>query len=168
MSYPFLPAPFETQNKKDDDASIIDSLVQETNAPADPHGAIEPVPADTKVKPRSATRLYAQTYQVYIGNPPILIFPADLNRVNCHVSIYSLNDTPANITRQDYVIINDEAGKISNGANGINIVAHHNRTVDLDGHTGAVYFTPGPLLTAFIEVSAYAVSEMPDGTVIPL
>ena len=168
MSYPFLPAPFETQDKKDDDAIVIDQLVQETNAPADIHGAIEPVLPDTKVKPASVTRIISQTYQVYIGNPPVRLLTEDVKRVACRLKVYSLNDTPANITRQDYIIINDEAGKISSGATGINIVCHHNQEVDLDGHTGAVWFIHGPLLTAFIEVSIWAVTEMPAGEVIPL
>lgn len=142
---------------RDDDGRVLDSLVQSTDAPATP--VVESIAPAPLVFPKPITRIFADTEQMYIGDAPRRLLSEDLKRQTCRVKVYSLNDTAANITWRDFVIISDEKGKVSNGTAGINIVVHHGQSVDLDGHTGALWVIPGSLLTAVIEICAWGVSD---------
>lgn len=147
---------FGSQDLTDDDPQVIDDLVSQTNAPADIKNAVVPVQQPPKSTPLNPTRIQANTNIFSGGALPQMLLSEDLNRNICRVRVYSSATTPG---FNDYVIINDEKGKISNGTAGINIVARHNQLIDLDGHTGAVYATPGLGITASIEASAYGITH---------
>jgi hypothetical protein len=160
MSAPLESPEFENLfvgNTHDDDGAVIDSFFVETDTAALP--VTERIAPAKLIKPKAATRLVAQTLTMYIDSDVQRIMSEDLSRSTCRIKVYSLNDTPASITRQDYVIINDERGKVSNGTSGINVVIHHNQSADFDGHTGALYVKTSPLLTAFIEITGYGIVE---------
>jgi hypothetical protein len=142
---------------RDDDGPVIDSLVQEVDRPAAP--VVESISPAPLIEPPRMTRVLANTEVMYIGDQPRRLMPADPTRQTCRVRVYSLNDTPANITRQDYVIVADELGKVSNGVSGICVVIRHNSSADFDGHTGALWVYPSQLLTAFIEITSWGVAK---------
>lgn len=163
MSTPPYPATeppiFQTQNLHDDDAQVIDDLVQETNAPADPRFGVVPSIEVPQYKPIPVTRLYTATAVLGGGADPYPLLPEDVNRVTCRIRVFSTNAVAANITYNDFALFADNRGLASSRAQNYLITCHHSEVVDLDGHTGAVWVVPGPGMTAAIEVSAWGVTS---------
>jgi hypothetical protein len=157
--YDYLgPAVFTTQDLKDDDPAVIDSLVQETNAPADLKYGVEPYHPVPQYKPNPITRLFTATVLLSGGADPYQLLPEDVNRITCKLSAYSTNATPANITYNDFCLVGDNRGLVSARSNTFLCACHHLQERDLYGHTGALWVIPGPGMTAAIEVTAWAVT----------
>lgn len=159
MSTPsFFPEPFSTQDIHDDDPQVIDSLVQETNAPADIKYGVEPVSEVPQFQPVPVTRLFTATVLLSGGADPYPLLPEDVNRKTCRIRVFSTNAVSANITYNDFALFADNRGLASTRAQNFLITCHHGEIIDLDGHTGAVWCVPGPGMTAAIEVSAWGVT----------
>lgn len=161
--YPYTPKPFETQNLNDDDPIVMDELVKTTSAPADIHGAIEPVVKPTDYRPKAATRALTSTVRIPTvanGGQVQRITSEDLNRATCKLRGYSKATTPS---FDDYVIVADDPGKIASGSVQAANILRHNQTLDWDGHTGPIFITPGPATTDIFEVTAWGITTL-DGT----
>lgn len=155
--YPAIPPPFGTQNLKDDDPEVIDSLIQATSAPADIHEGIVPVIPVPQFKPVPVTRFYATTAVLALGAQAYKILNEDINRLTCRLRITS---TAASPTYADYVLIGDNFGSTSFASQNYLLTAHHGGgDVSLDGHTGNVFIIPGPSITGNIEVTAWGVTS---------
>lgn len=165
-AYPYLPAPLSTQDFTDDDPQVLDSLVQETNAPADLSGGIVPTTLPPAYKPKNSTKVFGTFVSLSGGAPPQRLLGEDVDRGTCKVKVYS---SASPITFNDYVIVTDDLGNLAYEAGVISsrqslaIVAHHGETLDFDGHTGQLWVIPGNGITATITVTAYGVTSI-DGS----
>jgi hypothetical protein len=154
--YPFLPGPFQTENLKDDDPEVIDSLIQATTAPADIKYGIQPEAVIPQFQPVPVTKLFTATTVLAVGADPYPLLPEDVNRLTCRMTIFSLAVTPA---YADYVLIGDNRGATSARNQNYLITGHHAQIIDLDAHTGQVWVIPGPSIAANIEITAYGVTS---------
>ncbi len=143
---------------KDDDPQVIDSFFIETDAPATPQTeALKQRPLE---QPAKTTRLITGTRVVQIGDSPMQILPADVNRK----SLKLLMTTPdGNATATDYINIADNNGNVSQAlATGAESGCLRMRAwaVDhtMDGHTGAVYIAGSLGQTLALEVTWVAVT----------
>lgn len=161
--YPHFPEPLSTQDFKDDDAIIIDQMLETTSAPADPRGALGPSTLGQQYKAKPVTRLYAQTFVLSGGAQPQQLLQEDVNRGTCKVKAFSTADPLSGVTYNDFCVLSDERGMISSGMKSNAFTLHHGSTMDLDGHTGQLWVIPGPGMSAAIEVSVYGITSM-DGT----
>lgn len=154
------PVPmFGTQNVNDDDGQVIDSFFIETDTPPPLKDAQEPIVLPEPPEIVLPTRMFAGTDVLTAASTPYMLMPADTNRVNLHLDIYSFATTPS---AKDYVFIADENGKISSvmsGASSGAFKGRHNKGIDLDNHTGAVWIGPGPILGDNIEISWRTVTK---------
>src|ERR1700754_52282 len=94
MSEPF-PI-FGTQNLKDDDGSVIDSFLIETDAPPDLKLAQEPIPVIAAPSPPKYRTSVRAGFQILTASmtDPFMLYSADLNRLEAKIYVTSLNATP--------------------------------------------------------------------------
>lgn len=170
-AYPYFPKQFETQNFQDDDAEVINELVQQAQKPADIHDAVVPSLLVPQFKAIAPTRLFANTIQFSQAQQAVTPYTAvrllseDVNRGTCRVRVYSSATTPG---IADYILVSDDLSKISAGVASICTVVRPSTSIlDLDGHTGQVWVIPGPSLTAssVLEVSAFGITAV-DGSIL--
>lgn len=155
----FTPAAFSRQDFGDDDSAVLDSLVQETNAPADTKYAIDPVIEVPQFKPVAPTKLFTATVILAGGAQPFPLLPEDVNRVTCRVRAFSTNASLAAVTYNDFCLLHSEPGVVSSRMQNFLITLHHDDVLDIDGHTGAVWVIPGPGMSSSIEVTAWGVTS---------
>jgi hypothetical protein len=155
------PVPmFGTQNLHDDDGSVIDSFLIETDTPPDVKDAIEPIEQlPAKVDVPTYTRIMSGIV-LFLGGEtsPVNLVPFDDNRIRFHLDVTSAATTPA---FADFILVADEPGKLSNPAAtstqpGFRV--HNGKGVDMDEHTGPVWVIPGAGITNAIEISWRAVT----------
>lgn len=158
MSHPFEV--FGSQNLKDDDGQVIDSLLIETDAPPTP--VLEPIPPTPELKPIPCTRILTGTMTMDASMvEPILLFAADTNRQQFRLDVLSNFATPVNA---DYVLVADEKSKLQlpvDGSvmpGGLMFRVHHNHSLILDVHTGAIWIRPNPLISGGSTIEATYVS----------
>lgn len=152
MSSPFEP--FGSQNLKDDDGAVIDSLFLETDAPPDPASVPEPITIPALPAVRPTTRLITG-YQVMSSaiQQPIPIAPADAERLELTIKVTSTAVSP---TLEDYILLSDESSKCVFGTGQSGIASRFRQNTEpytLCAHTGPVWIMPNPSISAAIEVT---------------
>lgn len=157
MSAPLESAEFKNLyvgDPRDDDGQVIDSLVQEVDAPAEP--IIEAIDQEPLENPKPITRLLSGTLIVTSADflTPTMILPPDNNRIHLLIRAYSLAATPA---AKDYVQLADENGKSS--APQMSYRLRHGTSHVLDDYTGAIFVMPGPITTDNVELTWVAVTS---------
>ena len=131
MSSPMTP--FESQNVKDDDGSVIDSFFIESDTPPDLKFATQPIPVDVLEDPVKNTRIISKDELIdYTWTTPYAVLPADANRKSLNVYVYS----PTAVAT-DGVRLSDENGTIYTAGKLL-----HNGTIELTHHTGALWVLP--------------------------
>jgi hypothetical protein len=154
------PVPmFGTQNTSDDDGQVIDSFFIETDAPPDLKDAQEPIVIPARPEIALPTRLMAGADVLTQTTSMYQLLPADPNRIDLHIEVYSFAASPGT---KDFVYVADENGKISsmvNGASTGGFKVRAGKGACLDDHTGAIWIAPGPIVADNIEVSWRAVTR---------
>jgi hypothetical protein len=135
---------FGTQNLHDDDGAVIDSMFVETSNPPDIRAAEEPLNLPAEVEPTKYTRMI-DGFIVFTStsNQPIQALPADKNRKNLTIRVYSQFATP---NFNDCVFVADDLGKMSylSGTSTNASPMMHGHFITIDDHTGPLFFAPGP------------------------
>jgi hypothetical protein len=155
---------FSTQNLNDDDASVIDSYLIETDAPPDLKDAVEPIPDPYMPPAPLITRLLTGTQVIdssYVS--PFRVLPQDDNRKSLQLFVTGTNTA---VTFNDFLLIGGDQGTVSAGpstAQGVTRVrpqaAFVPTVVLMMNHTGAVWVVPGAAIANAIELSWIAVTE---------
>lgn len=127
MSMPFEP--LGSQDKKDDDGPVIDSFFIETDAPPDLTQALQPILVKALEEPKRITRLISQSWTIGATWDPFLVLPADPNRKNLNIHVYS----PTAVAT-DGVRFSDERGTVTTGGRIL-----HGGDTSFTAHTGAVW-----------------------------
>lgn len=159
MSAPLESPEFKTLyvgDTKDDDGLVIDSLVQEVDAPAELQ--TERLNQESLENPKRIGRLMTGTIILSSTDTlaPQQILPADANRVHLLVRAYSLAAVPAT---KDFAFLSDENGKVT-GSGTLAYRLRHGTSHALDDYTGAVYVFPGPAIAADnVEITWVAVTS---------
>lgn len=130
MSHP--TEPFETQNVRDDDGSVIDAFFIETDSPPDMKELNEPILVKALREPAPMTRIFSGDWSIDPTWNPIQVLPADATRKSFILYVYS----PTAVAT-DGVRIGDDLGMIRTAGKVL-----HNGTIDLSNHTGAIYVLP--------------------------
>ena len=148
------PVPmFGTQDLKDDDGAVIDSLLIETDAPPNLAEATDTITITAPQEIRPITRLITG-YQVMAStfSQPMMIAPGDPNRQEMSIRVTSLAASP---TVEDYVLMADESNKVQTAttSSGISARMRNGNEYNLSDHTGPVWIMPNSAITANIEVT---------------
>jgi len=139
---------------RDDDAQVLDALVQpQAEPPAPASLPLERLPA--KVDPPAMTRLVTGSLELRAEwDAPQLILPADKNRT-------SLQLWAASGTATDYARLADDAGKVQSRSACALLYSGQLLTFPLTcpgGHTGPVWVScpdaVGPVTVSFIAVTS--------------
>jgi len=155
MSAPLESAGFKTLyvgNPKDDDGTVIDSFLKETDTP--PAAITESIRSAPLEHPKRVTRIFSGTAlfkatEVAAGTvQPQQILPADTNRQDLTLKVYGAS------TATDFIYIADENGKMSTSAAGK--LRPSSADFDLSSHTGAVWAYPGAAITSDMELYWWA------------
>lgn len=146
-NFEFTP-PVIAGNPHDDDAEILDNLVESKAEPPTP--AQEPT---ARVNPLDKapviTRTITETINVDPAWGPVQLLPSDANRRALHI-------TAASDTATDYVLIADDKGRLASSFAGFALAA--GGFVDLNAHTGSVWVVPNAANTSVVTVSVVAVT----------
>jgi hypothetical protein len=150
-------APFESQNKTDDDGPVIDSYFIETDAPPNLRDALEPIPANPTANPIPTGRLLTGSISMDAARftMPTMVLPADAKRKSITITTFSTAASPT--AQVEYVLMSDENGSF--GFSSRFTLRHGKDPLVLDGYTGAVWVMPATTVTAAIEVSWVAVTS---------
>lgn len=150
-SYEFPDAPEIAGDVRDDDAAVINSLVESHAEPPTPAEMPLKAPLDRTIDPPKITRMISNTINIDKTWPvPTLLLPADPNRKSLTIRV-------ASTTTTDVVYLADEQNKAQNASTSF-VLAPATTTVDLSAHTGAVWIY-APLLAATALVTAVAVTS---------
>jgi hypothetical protein len=151
MSQPYEV--FGSQDLKDDDGAVIDSLLIETNAPPTP--VPEPITVVHLPEPPKPGRLLTG-YQSFTAPfaTPMQVLPADAKRKSITLSVFSEAASPA--AAVEFLSVADESGKV--GTSGAWKLRHGKDPVTLDGYTGAVWANASPTITAALELTWVSVT----------
>jgi hypothetical protein len=147
-----LPEPFETQNVRDDDGSIIDSFLIETDSPPDLKELNEPIIVKALREPAPITRLFTTSQLLEPTWEPFPILPADANRTSLILFVYSATEVAT-----DGVRFSDDPGTVRSAGRVL-----HNCTIDLSRHTGPLWVIPcgnGGPASASVTVEYWSVTE---------
>lgn len=128
MSAPMEP--FESQDKRDDDGAVIDSLFIETDAPPDPAKAPQPIVVKALKELPTITRMISGDITVSPDWTATLLLPSDANRKSITIRVYS----PTAVLT-DGVRFSDERGNILSSGKLL-----HNSDSVFDNHTGAIWY----------------------------
>jgi hypothetical protein len=158
MSSPLETSTFETLfvgDTSDDDAHVIDSLVQEVDSPPTP--IIEAIAPSALETPKKIGRLLtgAIVFDVNV-TAPVQIAPADANRKEIRFDGLSFNATPG---QTDFIAISDDIGKVNTPfTSAWRLRSGKSHTID--DYTGAIYAFPGAgIATNSFEVTWVSVTE---------
>ena len=147
-NFDFNP-PVIAGDHKDDDAEVIDNLVESKAEPPTPEERPK-AKANRLEKPKPISRLMTGTQNVdKAWASPTLLLPSDPNRKSLHVSVISATST-------DIVRFSDEANKCSSLLTS-GVVPVYAGGVDLSGYTGALW-VHAPDAAATVTVSYLAVT----------
>jgi hypothetical protein len=129
MSQPDL---FSTQDLKDDDGQVIDSLFIETDSPPDLSTLNDPIIVKTLKDPAPFTRTMSEEFLIdpTWASPTTRIVPADPMRKFIFIRVEGVLAT-------DGVRISDDMGTVLKGARVLS-----GKDVRLDYHTGPLYVFP--------------------------
>lgn len=130
MSSPFEP--FGSQDLKDDDGPVIDSLFKETDAPPNLKDATEPIVVRALKEPAKITRLISREFVAAIDWTVFQILPADANRESLVIRVYS----PTQVATDGFRF-SDDSGNVITSAK----ILHSDDTTFI-GHTGPIYAIP--------------------------
>jgi hypothetical protein len=157
VSHPFEV--FGSQNLKDDDGQVIDSLLIETDTPPNPADAPQPITEPALQNPEQWDRLLGTQQIIQIGWDPILLLPADAHRQAVTIYVTSIGTVPGTPIPTDGIRIADESGKVYNGGRIL-----HGQTISINYKgplyalgTGGVSANAGN--TAAVSVEVWAVTE---------
>lgn len=140
---------------RDDDGTVIDSFLIETDTPATP--VTEPISPAPLITPPSWGRLLTGSFVVTTALlAPWMVLPADTRRKSVTLSALSLAASPT--AYAEYVQLSDENGKVLGMSGGYNL-RHGKDPLVLMGYTGPLYVFPAATITAGIEISWIAVTE---------
>jgi len=124
---PTQATPLRLGDTTDDDAQVLDSLVQSEHEPPEVTDAITPALAPDPVLAKRPTRLIVGTLFSYATwLTPTMILPEDLNRISLTVTV--------DVSAGDYFEVGDSPNNMA-----ARIYTTAVPTVILPGHTGAVY-----------------------------
>lgn len=121
---------FGTQDLKDDDGEVIDSLFIETDAPPDIKQATQPILVKELIEPRKITRLLSGDITIDPSWTVSMLLPADANRQELKIRVYS----PTSVAT-DGVRFSDDRGNILSSGKVL-----HGGTSPFENHTGPVYY----------------------------
>lgn len=139
-----------TGDNADDDAAVVDSFFIETDAPPTP--VIEAIPSIALSKPTPSTVLRTGAVVADTSYQPYIIINADPNRKELRIEGYS---SASPVTFNDYVFLAMDPGLLTPQSA---YRLRHGITINLDEHTGPIYFLPNSSITASFEVSWIAVT----------
>jgi hypothetical protein len=133
----------------DNDAAVIDSLVESHAQPPEP--VTQPtMPLVVAVPPKPMTRLMVGSIAVQAGWAPVLLMPADPNRIN--LQLWAASDTST-----DYARVSDDAGKVQSKGGSALLYSGQLLKFQVGTHTGPVWvYAPdgtGPVTVSFIAVT---------------
>jgi hypothetical protein len=139
MSYPLESPPYDHNyfgDLKDDDAQVLESLVEQHPSPPDP--VVEPLIPQHVVTVKPQTRLVTTRIAVPTTgwSGATLLIPGDSNRVSLFIRVRG--------TSTDGVYLSDDPSKANSATSGF---VQAGDFVKLDGHTGPVWIQAP--LTAF-------------------
>jgi hypothetical protein len=150
MSHPYPM--FGSQDLNDDDAAVIDSYLVETDAPPDMKPAEQSIPANAGTPIAVTTKFIAREQILTPTMDPVQLLPADANRKNLYIRIYSPTSQAG-----DAVRIGQTASEAIMGAR----LLQGDAPV-IGEHTGAVYAYPqsvtGTTNSANVGVEFWAVT----------
>ncbi len=145
---------FGSQDLKDDDGPVIDSLFIETDAPPNLKDATEPIPDNSdNIPPRKTTRLLTGSQILGTDWAPHRLLPADANRQGINIKVYS----PTSVAT-DGVRFASENGSIYTAGKIL-----HGGSTTFDNHTGEIWVVPcgnaSGLASAPIGIEYWSVTE---------
>ena len=155
------PVPiFGTQDLKDDDGPVIDTLFLETDAPPPIEEAMEPIRIPAPIELPRPTRLFTGTETLNTDSQPIQLVVADADRREFEIVV----STPAGAaTAADYLNVASELGPVTNAqqtGSGMGVARIRPGVPwDFDAHTGPIYISRSTALSQQLEVSWRAVSS---------
>lgn len=152
MSSPFEM--FGSQDLKDDDGQVIDSLLIETDAPPDPAKGEMSFDKPAPTLPKIPTRLLTGYQNFTATTDPIMILPADPSRKSVTLTVFSAAAAPT--ASVEYLSISDESGKL-NTTSAMNL-RHGKDPIALD-HSGPIFAKGASTLTAVMELTWVAVYD---------
>jgi hypothetical protein len=158
MSSPLESPEFEhlfVGDTRDDDPHVIDSLVQEVDAPATP--VVEAIAPAPLITPPKKQRLLTGTF-VFDANTtsPIQIVPQDPKRMHLRLDGISFAATPG---ANDFLAISDDQGKVNTPFTAAWRL-RSGKSHTIDDYTGAVYVMPGSgIATNSFELTWLSVTE---------
>jgi hypothetical protein len=121
---------FGSQDLKDDDGEVIDSLFKEVNAPPELKDATQPILVKALESPKVITRLISRDETInHTWEQPYMVLPSDANRKSLNILVYSPTEVAT-----DGIRFSDENGNIRTSAKVL-----HGDTVPITDHTGAIY-----------------------------
>lgn len=121
---------FGSQDFKDDDGQVIDSLLIETDAPPDKREAIEPVQLPVLPEPKKTTRLLTSDTTLDPTWDPYMILPADPKRQSITVRVYS----PTAVATDGVRFASEKSEVLTAGK-----ILHGSDTSVFSNHTGALW-----------------------------
>jgi len=141
-------------DQDDNDAAILDSLVESQAEPPTP-GQKPTVRLSPRSDPLPITRLMTGSVKMLTGFLPIMLLPSDAKRKRLTIRVQSA-------TAADYAIFSDDAGKVQyeSGA----APCYQSVPLTLDDHTGPVWVAlpavfVGPMVVSFYAVRVPTVTE---------
>jgi hypothetical protein len=154
-----VSSPFEifgSQKPNDDDGQVIDSFFIETDTPPDLTQALETIPIPAKDPIEKPTRTLSGTEILTSAFTPYMLLAPDADRTTIAIGVYSYATTPG---VKDYALMADENSKVSTTSAQGSFRLRHNQVYSFSGHTGAIWITPGPILTDNIEITWRVVTK---------
>jgi len=150
--YPALPDDpdrLSTGDTADDDPMVLDALVQQEAEPPEPDE--QPIEqTQPQAKPRPVTRLLTQTVDIQPGWNPVLLLPADPDRMELLIRAEGEDGA--------YVLLSDDAGKVQMGAAAFRLDAGRSWGIGAT-HTGPVWASCGIAGDKAVNVSVVAVTK---------
>jgi hypothetical protein len=120
---------FETQNVRDDDGEVIDSFFKEVDNPPDLKELQSPIVVKALIEPKPITRFISGEVIIAPSWTVIQLLPADANRKNFTLKVYS----PTAVAT-DGIRMSDENGNILTSGKIL-----HGDDISTFEHTGPVY-----------------------------
>ena len=149
------PQPFETQDVRDDDAQVLDSLFIETDAPPDLSTVNMPILVKQLKDPPRTTRMLSKELVVdpaWVN--PVQLWVPDANRKYLIIRV----ESPTGVAT-DGIRISDDMGTVKTAGK---VLA--GKEIHLDPHNGPVYVWSARLLddtvaSAPVSISSWSVTE---------
>lgn len=152
MSLPhfeFPDSPHIAGDPHDDDARVIDSLVESDATPPTPDE--EPLtPVEPLIKPKPVSRLITGSVTLNNAAPPIQIVPVSIHRESIRLTLMSTTST-------DYIRFSDDSGKLYS-LQSCAVLPVYGGGIDLSEHTGPIWVY-APDVAGNVTVSFVAVAE---------